>query len=148
MNLKKIIVPENICFYREKISKEKAIETLVNTVLDGTTFKKRRGAILDAVMQREAQMTTGMQNGIAIPHARTDEVDDLIVGIGISTMGIEFGCLDSKPAQIIILSLSPLEGSPHMQFLGEISQILKKEENRIAVIQAFSPQDAIKVFVK
>jgi fructose-specific phosphotransferase system IIA component len=82
---------------------------------------------LQAVLDREASMSTGMQNGIAIPHGKTDGVRELVVAIGLKKEGIDFSSLDGQPSKVFIMTLSPKKNTgPHIQFLSSISAILNK----------------------
>ena len=82
---------------------------------------------LQAVLDREASMSTGMQNGIAIPHGKSDGVSELVVAIGLKKEGIDFTSLDGLPTKIFIMTLSPKKNTgPHIQFLSSISAILNK----------------------
>ena len=75
------------------------------------------------VMERERDMATGIENGLAIPHARTRTVDNLVCAIGIKSEGIDFGAKEG-PSRIIILTLSPENRpGPHIQFMAVMSRI-------------------------
>ncbi len=109
-------------------------------------LKDREGALL-AVLDREKKMSTGMNNGVAIPHGKTDSVDKLIVAVGIQRSGIDFNCADGKPAQIFIMTISPASHSgPHIQFLAEVSKILREEGSRQRLLAAGSIRDVIQIF--
>ncbi len=83
---------------------------------------------LAAVKEREASMSTGMQNGIALPHGKSDGVDELIVAIGLKKNGLDFKSLDGEPSRIFIMTLSPKSASgPHLQFLSSVGAILSKD---------------------
>ena len=78
-----------------------------------------------AVLEREKGMSTGMERGIAIPHAKTDAVSTLVCAVGLKPEGIDFGAFDGKPSTIFVLTLSPNKvGTPHVQFMSTVSQIL------------------------
>jgi len=82
---------------------------------------------LQSVLDREASMSTGMQNGIAIPHGKTDGVKELVIAIGIKREGVDFQSLDGELSKIFILTLSPKNcAGPHIQFLSSVSAILNK----------------------
>lgn len=84
---------------------------------------------LQAVLEREDSMSTGMQNGIAIPHGKSDGVDDLVVAIGLKKNGIDFESLDGLPSRVFIMTLSPRHTTgPHIQFLSSVSAILNKPQ--------------------
>jgi mannitol/fructose-specific phosphotransferase system IIA component (Ntr-type) len=90
-----------------------------------------------AIFEREAQMSTGMEKGVAIPHARTDAVDRLVCAVGLKPEGIDFGALDGQPSRIFVLSLSPKSASaPHVQFMAMISRTLGSDESRDRVLAA------------
>jgi len=78
-----------------------------------------------AVLEREAVMATGLQHGVALPHARTDAVSEIVCAVGLAPHGVDFGCLDGSPARIIVLTLAPQSGpAPHVQLLSELGQRL------------------------
>jgi len=96
---------------------------------------------LDDIMARERSMSTGMQDGIAIPHARTAAVNRLVCAIGIKRDGIDFESLDGKPATIVVLTLSPRDAAtPHIQFMSTISKLLD-EDGRQALLAARTAGD-------
>ena len=119
---------------KDEILKE-MVELLANTghVRD---FKQ----VLNDIQEREKIMSTGMQNGIAMPHAKTDGVDSLCVAIGIKKEGANFGAMDGKPCNLFIMVASPKSvKSPHLQFLAFVASILKNDEVRQKIIDAGSP---------
>ena len=82
-------------------------------------------AAAQVVLAREAQMSTGMEAGVAVPHGRTDAVDGLVCAIGIKRDGIDFGAADGKPSQIFILVLTPEAGAdPYLQFVASLMGLL------------------------
>ena len=92
-----------------------------------------------AELERESKMSTGIQQGIAIPHGKTDAVDELLACVGIVKDGVDFEALDGISSKIFIMTLSPLTRTgPHVQFLAEISRVLTNEEMRIKLINAGS----------
>lgn len=130
MNLKKLLTTESILPQLEAESKEDVIAQMINHLVRTGKIADRDSA-LQAVLDRESKMSTGMQNGIAIPHGKTDSVDELIVVVGISKEGIEFAAIDGQPCHIFIMTLSPENrAGPHIQFLAEISKVLGNEKLR------------------
>ncbi|TET24679.1 MAG: PTS sugar transporter subunit IIA, partial [Candidatus Cloacimonadota bacterium] len=80
--------------------------------------------VLEAIHKREEMGSTGLERGIAVPHAKTGAVKSLTVAIGISPEGIDFGSLDSKPSQLFFLMLAPPNQSgPHIEALAEIAKL-------------------------
>jgi len=85
-----------------------------------------------ALLQREEAMSTGMHYGIAIPHARTDAVDNLVCAVGLKPEGLDFNSIDGEPSKIFVLTLSPKSSTtPHVQFMATVSQTLNEEGRRL-----------------
>jgi PTS system nitrogen regulatory IIA component len=98
-------------------------------------------------MERERKMSTGIQHGVAIPHAKTKAVKNLVACIGLKKEGVDFASLDGEPSRIFIMTLSPVDRvGPHVQFLAEISMVIKTEEAREHLLQAKSAQEVLSVF--
>jgi fructose-specific phosphotransferase system IIA component len=108
---------------------------------------KNRDEALNDILTRERQLSTGMENGLAVPHAKSDSVDQLIAAFGIHSQGIEFESLDGKPAHYIFLVMSPRDTSgPHIQALASISRTLKNENTRQRLFEARSKEDIYDIF--
>jgi fructose-specific phosphotransferase system IIA component len=146
MKLLSYIRPECIRLRLSGKTKEEIITELVDIlVTEGRVL--HRDLVLHDVFEREKAMGTGMKNGIALPHAKTDGVDDLEVAIGIKREGIDFGAMDGKKSRIFILIISPQKdsGGPHLQFLACISGILIDPQMRVALINIDSPEKAVEL---
>ncbi len=129
-------------------TKNDVIVAMLDTLC--TTGKVRdRDAALQALMDNEARMSTGMEHGIAIPHAKTDAVDELLACVAVTKKKIDFESLDRKPARIFIMTLSPKgRTGPHIRFLAEVSQLLKDEKKRKQVLAARSSADLLAALVE
>lgn len=104
---------------------------------------------LDDVLAHETGMSTGMEQGIAIPHAKSDAVDQLVACVGVSRRKIDFESLDRKPAQIFVMTLSPRDGTgPHVQFLAEISRLLKEAKFRKKILKAKTDEELLEILTK
>ncbi len=111
-------------------TKEEAIDELLQA-LDRCNLLRSVTRAHDAVLEREKSMSTGMQDGVAIPHARTDAVDKLVCAIGMKPDGIDFAALDGLPSTIFVLTLSPRQSTaPHMQFMATVSNCLDERGRR------------------
>jgi len=116
-------------------TKEEIIDELLAAV-DATGRLSDIDEVRRAVLERESQMATGMEHGIAIPHGRTDCVKELVCVVGIRPEGVDFDALDGQPSQIFILTLTPKNaGSAHVQFMAMISRVLD-ESCRSALLEA------------
>ncbi len=93
--------------------------------------------VLQALKDRETMMSTGIGNGIAIPHARVEGLDKLILLFARSSAGVNFQALDEAPVNLIFLVIGPpTNASDYMKLLAAISALLKKKKIRTALIQA------------
>ena len=129
------------------VSKESVIAELVGLLAKKGAIRDTR-KVTDLVIEREREMSTGLEHGVAIPHARTDEVESLVCAVGVSQAGVDFGSLDGERSHIFVLTLSPA-GAPvhHIQFMAIVSRALDKEGRALAMA-ARTPEDLYRVFVE
>lgn len=143
MNLRKVLTPQTAHVGLQGETKDEIIAELVDLIC-GTGRVKDRDAALSAVLERERKMSTGMEHGVAIPHGKTDAVDGLFVALATRESGIDFDSLDGQPARIFVMTLSPKNRSgPHIQFLAEVSRLLRSESARQRVLEATTPKELI-----
>ena len=125
--------------------KNDVIKSLLDLICKSGKVKDPERALRD-VIEHEEGMSTGMENGIAIPHAKTDAVDQLVACVGVTKRRIDFENLDRKPSQIFIMTLSPRDGTgPHVQFLAEISRLLKDAKIRKRIVKAKNDQELLQI---
>jgi Kef-type K+ transport system membrane component KefB/mannitol/fructose-specific phosphotransferase system IIA component (Ntr-type) len=105
-----------------------------------------RDEVLKDIFEREKTMSTGMQHGIALPHAKSEGVKDICAAVGIKKTGIAFDSMDGEPARLFIMMASPKRtSSPHIQFLAAIGAVLKDDVTREQVINAASRDEVVKL---
>jgi PTS system nitrogen regulatory IIA component len=127
-------------------SKREVICELLD-VLDKAGVLGDRAEAERVVLEREALMSTGLENGIAIPHGKTDTVDQLYVAVGVKPLGMDFACADGQPARIIILTLSPASTSgPHIRFMADVTRLLSDAARRERLCAASTPAQALAIF--
>ncbi|MDR0683570.1 MAG: cation:proton antiporter [Spirochaetaceae bacterium] len=103
--------------------------------------------VLHDVLQRENIMSTGMERGIAIPHAKTEGVKETAVAVGIKRTGADFVSVDGENTRIVILVVSPLKKhTKHIQFLATISAIFKDKKLVDSVVNAKTPAEIMEIF--
>jgi len=89
------------------------------------------------LLEREGLGTTGIGDGIAIPHGKMESIDKISVVVGRSTKGIEFEALDFKPCHIFFLVMAPEQvAGMHLRLLAHISRLLKDENFRQTFLSA------------
>jgi len=127
-------------------NKDEVLMEMVDLVSTSANIADKQ-VLMDDILQREAKMSTGMEHGIAFPHAKSEGVKHLTVAIGRKKSGIEFDSLDGLPAQIFVLIASPTgEASPHLQVLAAVSGVLSQEENRQKILNARNADEIAAVF--
>ena len=147
MNVKKPLTVETISLDLKGATKEDILAEMVE-LLTASGHIRDREAVLKAILEREKRMSTGMQNGIAIPHGKTDSVDCLVAALGIKRGGVDFGALDGQPSTIFVMTVSPdSRTGPHIQFLAEISRPLNDASVRAKLLAATSREDILKLLI-
>lgn len=146
MSLLSLLDESHILIDIKAQTKEEVIAEMVDFLYASHKITDKAAA-LEAVLRREKSISTGMRHGLALPHGKTDSVQDLVPCIAISNHPIEFNSLDGKPCTLFIMTLSPTnKAGPHLQFLAEISSLFKNEAKREALKKAKTPQEALALF--
>ena len=148
MNLKTVITVDTIDLNLKGTNKKEIINEMLDILVKTGKIQDREAA-LNAVMEREDKMSTGMKHGIAIPHCKSSVIQDLVACIGISEKPVDFDSLDNEPCRIFIMTLSPVEKTgPHLQFLAEVSLLFKSSEKRQEILNAKTPEEVLKILVE
>lgn len=141
MELSRILTPDRIRVPLRASDKTGVITQLID-VLSETGALLDRDAALDAVLKREAERTTGIGYGLAIPHGKSDGCDRLVMAAGKPAQPVDFQSLDGRPVTFVVLLLSPPDQTgPHIQALAKISRLMNIEQFRKAVDDAASPAE-------
>ncbi len=128
-------------------TKIEALEELVNTIIQGGV-KLKSSLIIEILQQRENLGSTGIGDGVAIPHGKIPELDDLVVAFGRSSEGIAYDSLDGKPAHLFFLLLAPENSSGHhLKVLAKISKMLKIANFRKMLLKAKSQREIYKIII-
>jgi len=127
MALIDLIKPEVIKIPLESKSKEAVLRELLQLLVDSGKLNDFDSAY-DALLAREAKGSTGLEDGIAVPHAKTDTVKTITLALGIAPEGIDFQALDGKPSNLFFLMLAPPDQSgPHIEALSEIARLTQSK---------------------
>lgn len=117
-------------------TRNEAVRELVELINSKHRLKNVQ-EVISVIIERELKMTTSLENGIAIPHGKTDIVDRVMVAIGLKQPGINFHSADGQLSKIIILVVSPRSTTgPHIRCLAEIAGLLHSESNRKKILKA------------
>lgn len=140
MRLSELLVPQAVTTRLAARTKREAIAELVERLESAHGFESK-GEILDRVLRREAMMSTGIGNGVAIPHGKARLVDRMVAACGVSREGIEFETVDGEPATLFVLLVAPESaGALHVKVLANISRLLKEETVRRALRESPSAE--------
>ncbi len=125
MKISEILDKQSIKIGLKSSTKEQTLEELVEilTKIEDVGDTK---AILKALIERESLGSTGIGQGIAIPHGKTDKIKRLVAVMGISKTGVNFDALDGEPVYIFFLLVAPkTTAGPHLKALAQISRLLR-----------------------
>ena len=150
MRLTDILKPQNIKLPLVSKTKTEAIEELINLLTVNGELRDRE-RVLQAVLDRESTRSTGIGEGLAIPHGKTDGVSDLVMAIGRAAEPIDFGSVDGKPVTLIWLLTSPTDKTgPHITALGRVSKIwlMASPQVRKKLLGARNARDLYEVIVQ
>jgi fructose-specific phosphotransferase system IIA component len=110
---------------------------------------KKSDEVVDALLQREKLGSTGIGQGVAIPHCRCDAVKEHIAMLGISHPGIDFATLDGKPVNLVFLLLCPADANgQHLQIMARVSRLFKDRSFRQSLLEAKSSADVAAIINK
>ena len=146
MKLSELITPELVLQPLLANDKWQAITQLARLPVRSGRYAESMVAIVEqALVVRERSMTTGMEHGIAIPHAAVDGLEDLTAVLGLSPVGVPFETLDGQPARIIVCLIIPRSKKlMHIRTLAEIARLLSRAEVRAQLLASSDPDAVIR----
>jgi potassium/sodium efflux P-type ATPase len=111
--------------------KSRTSESAISEIVDHLYRKRRikdRKQILESLLKREKIGSTGIGDGVAIPHARIDEFKDAVLFVGLSKRGIDFSSIDGRPVHFVVLFLTPLlESGLHLKILSKVATLVNNK---------------------
>jgi PTS system nitrogen regulatory IIA component len=114
--------------------------------VSGIHLKER---LVRALEERERLGSTGIGDGVAIPHGKLKEVKGMVAAFGRSTRGLDFQSIDGRPAHIFFLLVAPEEmAGPHLKALARISRLLKEPARRKAFMDAKTREDIYRLIAE
>jgi fructose-specific phosphotransferase system IIA component len=145
MRLSELLKPQNIKLDLNAENKTEAIRELVD-LLSSNGELTDAGKVLDAVLERETTRTTGIGNGLAIPHGKCTGTDHLVMALGKAATPIDFQAIDGRPVSWIwLLSSPPDKTGPHIHALARISRLMTIDQFRQALGKAQTPQEVFDI---
>jgi fructose-specific phosphotransferase system IIA component len=126
-------------------NKFQIIEELLDLAVNAGKVHNRERALKDLV-EREQYLSTGFENGLAVPHAKSEAVSGMVLAFGLNKEGVDFDSLDGKPTHFIFLLLSPMDTSgPHIQTLALLARNFQKPDTINMLKNAFSVDEIIRI---
>ncbi|MBN2534799.1 MAG: PTS sugar transporter subunit IIA [Spirochaetales bacterium] len=130
----------------ESTEKKAVIKELLQILVDAGKISNLETAN-EAILERESRGSTGLENGIAVPHAKSQEVNSLAIAIGISPRGVDFEAFDRKLSYLFFIILAPMDQTgPHLAALAEIAGMTKSGLFCRRLIEAKSPKEVVALF--
>lgn len=146
--MSEILDADLILFPLKAESKEEVISTLIDVLYKKGKISDPQLA-LKAVLDREKLMSTGVGRGVALPHGKCANIEDVYVAVGVSPVGIDFEAVDEQPVHVFVLLVTPENfPSKHLKLLSKFSRMLNSAKCREEVLDATSPQEILEVLFK
>lgn len=137
--------PDAVTANLKSTTKKEAIKELVDLLVKSGDIKNKE-EMVKVLLARETLGSTGIGQGIGIPHGKSPNVKKLTAAFGLSKQGVDFESLDGEPTQIFFLLVAPEESAgPHLKGLARISRLLKDKYVRDALINAENEKEIVKV---
>lgn len=128
MGISEVLNTESIVLGLEATSKKDVINQMTHLLYENGYVNDQK-SFFDAVMERETHATTGVGNGIAIPHGRCAAVKEATIAYAKLAKDVEWQSLDEKPVQLVImLAIPETQGDVHLKILSELAMKLMDEE--------------------
>jgi PTS system nitrogen regulatory IIA component len=129
-------------------SKKGVLEEL-SSVLVSTGKLPDRDRAVEVLLEREKLGSTGIGDGIAIPHGKMKEIKELVTSFGRSTKGVNFESIDNKPTYLFFLLVAPENSAGiHLKALARISRLLKDPSFRNRLMEARDRGDLFRIIVE
>jgi len=153
MILQDVLLPEFIKIDMEAEDKDEAFEELVAWYCQADKSKTSKqglhDSILESIKTREAKMSTGIHKGIAVPHGKTDAVENMCGVLGISNKGVQYDSLDGEPVYLLFMIIAPMQDSEkHLRLLKHLAELMEIPQFQIELQAQKDPQGAFKVIRK
>ena len=145
MRLTDILTESQVLIPLKSEDRDASIQALID-LLDQNQLLADREKAYQAVLEREKIMTTGVGNGIAIPHCKDNSCPNFAVALGLHPKGVDFHSIDKKKAKIIFLLVGP-ENNPgmHIKLLSRISRLMSNEELREQMLASKTAAEVVQL---
>lgn len=146
MDLRELFEPDDLLIDFDPVDKWDAIEQLVAHLVErGRIPAESSESIREAVLLRERSMSTGMERGIALPHAAVDDVSKVAACLGVIGRedGLAFESIDAQPARLVVLLVIPRDQKLlHIRTLADLARVLGNDAVRKNLLEAGAATEA------
>jgi len=148
MKISDILRPEKIIPEFKSVDKDSVINELIDVFKEDVRVNDIE-EVRKSVLEREKIMSTGVGKGFAIPHGKSNGVDEIIAGFGKTKTPVDFAALDEEPVNLIFLLVGKenLVG-PHIKLLSRISRMMNKDDFRDSLVKAKTADEIYSVFAE
>ncbi len=144
--LSELLKPAAINLELRGLTKQEIIDELIET-LDRTGALLDKSAVRQAIIEREAKLSTGLGEEVAVPHGKTSGVEKLVAAFGIKREGIHFDAADGQPVKLFFMLASPPSVTgPHVKALAQIARFLRSGRNKEKLLNARTAEEVHKIF--
>ncbi len=144
MKIVDFLKPELIIEHLQAQNKEEMLREFAQLLEKTLGIKSEK--VFNVLMEREKLGSTGIGEGVAIPHGKLQDITDFICCFGRSEKGIDFDAIDGKPVHLVFLLLAPENSAgTHLKALAKISKILKDSHFRKQLLQQSNPDELYRI---
>lgn len=137
---------ENLVLFLETPDRNEAIKLIVERLKAQKKITDEK-KFYEAILNREAVVSTGIGMGVAIPHAKLPELSDFFIAVGIQKKGIDWGALDNLPVTLIFLIGGPDDKqAQYLKILSQLTLALRDQDRRKKMLTYTSPKEIINLF--
>ncbi len=148
MKLPEIIEENNIIPELQAKDKKGVLEELAEVISKHEPSIDKR-ALVKVLVERERLGSTGIGDGVAIPHGKMNSVSRPIISFGRSKQGLDFDSMDGQPAHLFFLLIAPEDSSSlHLQVLAKIAKILKNRDFRKKLMEPGTKKELYQTIVQ
>lgn len=148
MKIADLIDASTIAVFPKAKKKYDLIKDLVDLLSKAERLTSPKRALAD-VVEREKEKGTGLEQGVAVPHCRSEGTEKLAAAFALVPDGIDFGALDGKPSRFVFLLISPKNATTtHVQALATMARVLKQESVQKALLATQDPGEIEKILTE
>jgi len=148
MELSSYLTSERVVLLKGR-TKSEALGELAE-IAAAADSKIDKASLLVAIQRREEMMSTGIGQGLGVPHVRLKQAGEPIVAVGISKDGIaDYTSLDNQPVHIVLLIIAPAgQHEVYIRLLAKVANVLKQDDLRKAIVEAGDPAEVHRILTE